>query len=108
MKQNITVATTQVDIDEIARRLTDNGMSDYCSVSIEYKRGFEIGNFRPYECYETWCNIWVVTIRTPDGKAVRWKGEDGYDRFGIASFRDFSGVLKFLEQVKLAHEQKLW
>jgi hypothetical protein len=98
-----------MNIDEIAGFLTDNGMSDYCSVEIKYRRGFEIGNFRPYECYETWCNIWSVCVYNKEKEPVSWTDPiTGYFFWASGNFRSWKELVEFLERVKLAKEKRLW
>ena len=32
-------------------------------IQIEYISGFELFNYTPYHCYETWCQGWRVTYK---------------------------------------------
>jgi hypothetical protein len=96
-------------MDELANALTDNGMSDYCSVEIRFRRGFEIGNFRPYQCHETWCNIWTVCVYDKEGQPVRWTDPiTGYFHWANGGFDNWDKLVQFLGHVKLAKENGLW
>lgn len=48
------------DFHNRIRRAFRLGMTDAPLISLRMTSGFEIGNFTPYECYETWCTVWYA------------------------------------------------
>lgn len=53
------------------KAFSGSGMYDGVPAKVQYRCGFEVFNYEPYVCHETWCCAFEATCHDKDGR-MRW------------------------------------